>query len=101
MKRPPMPRDWYRRMLPEGTPRPAMELYETPLELRYSATRELLDTQATVEACAEAWAVSGSEEVLGMLIAAMRQHRRAMVSYVEAFEPSQPYRVQVHDDTMS
>ena len=101
MTRPAMPAKWWRRMLPDDAPRPKVELYAAPLELRYSATRELLDAQATVESCAEAYAVTGSEEVLALLVAAMRQHRRATLDYLTAFAPATSWARAVNDDTMS
>lgn len=86
MTPPEMPRDWYRRRLPDGTPRPRLELYAAPLEERHAATRELLDAEAVLDACATAWAATGREEVLGLLVVAMRQHRSACEEYLRAFE---------------
>ena len=85
MRAPEMPRDWWRRRLPEGMPRPRLELYESTLEERHAATRELVNAEAVVDQCAQAYAVTGREEILGLLVAAMRQHRAASEEYLRAF----------------
>jgi len=68
-------------------------LWESSPDERREATRELAQAQALVEDLASTYAGSGSELVLDVLVAALRQHAVALGRYRDAFAPARAYGV--------
>lgn len=67
------------------------DLWESSPDERREATRELARAQALVEDLAATYAGSASELVLGVLVAALRQHATALGRYRDAFAPARAY----------
>ena len=64
-----------------------LHLYAAPVAERMEATAELEWTERAVLRLVELYAQTGREELLALLVDALRQHHHAVVAYRAAFAP--------------
>jgi len=64
-----------------------LHLYPAPVAERVAATAELESTERAVLCLVDVYAQTGREELLRLLVDALRQHHHAVVAYRQAFAP--------------
>jgi len=67
-----------------------LHLYPAPVAERMAATAELEWTERAVLRLVELYAQTGREELLALLVDALRQHHHAVVAYRAAFASPPP-----------